>query len=165
MSNDQVSLSPYEILGLKITLDVDEAQLEQAYFQLQNQWHPDRFARKTPTEHITAALKSAEINAAYKRLKDPLESLWVYVESQGFNIQRQDNISDNPKLVEHIFELQDELNDCTTLDAKRKFQHYIVEKITQTRACLSAALAANDNKTIIHNLHYLTYLYKIQKDL
>jgi molecular chaperone HscB len=59
-------------LGLPAALDLEPASLDRAYFALQRQWHPDRFANRPPEERVRASAEAAALNDAYRTLKDPL---------------------------------------------------------------------------------------------
>ena len=65
----------FQLLNLPISFTVDLKQLDANYFELQKQFHPD----KTPN----FAVKSAEINEAYKTLKNKYKRLEYLVSLQG----------------------------------------------------------------------------------
>ncbi len=64
--------NPFEIYGLELSFIIDEKQLEQQYFALQMQFHPDKFVTKSTKEKMIASQISMNINEAYQLLKDPI---------------------------------------------------------------------------------------------
>ncbi len=59
-------------LGLPRRFDLDPTALEQAYFALQRQFHPDRFAARPAREKALSLRHATAINEAYRILKEPL---------------------------------------------------------------------------------------------
>ena len=49
----------FELFGLTPALNLDLKDLEQRYFRLSRQWHPDLFARKSAVEQQTALDQTA----------------------------------------------------------------------------------------------------------
>ena len=61
----------FELFGLEPALHLDQKDLEQRYFRLSRQWHPDLFARKSATQQQEALDQTAQLNDAYRTLKKP----------------------------------------------------------------------------------------------
>ena len=83
----------FELLGLPRSFDIDMKKLNQNYFKLQQQFHPDRTKDN--------GQKSAEVNEAYNTLKNPLKRA-EYI--AGNNLQA------SPALLMEIMELREEGN-------------------------------------------------------
>lgn len=64
---------PFACLGLEVTFALDPQVLEQAYFTKQRHVHPDRLRISSLEARTEAERLSAEVNAAYQQLKDPLQ--------------------------------------------------------------------------------------------
>ncbi len=89
----------FALFGLEPTLHLDPKDLEQRYFRLSRQWHPDLFARKSPAEQQEALDQTALLNDAYRTLKDP-------VKRAEYFIGPDDSASKPPaELLEEVFEL------------------------------------------------------------
>ena len=73
----------FAALGVAASCELDRAQLDRNYRQLQAQWHPDRFVNAGEVERMNALQHTSLINDAYATLKQPL------------------------KRAEHLLELQD----------------------------------------------------------
>jgi molecular chaperone HscB len=61
----------YELLGLKRSYRIDGEELQQAYISKQREFHPDR-AGRDEKERIIAMQHSADVNAAYHTLRNPV---------------------------------------------------------------------------------------------
>lgn len=75
--------SDFEIFGLPCQFEIDSAALGNAYLNLQNQTHPDRFANASAQERRLAVQWTTRINEAYKRLSNPVERAIYWCELQG----------------------------------------------------------------------------------
>jgi molecular chaperone HscB len=73
--------NPFKVFSLDPSYEIDEEQLTQIYFNLQNQNHPDRFINGTLTEKENSEMKGAEINKAYQLLKNPLTRAEILLSS------------------------------------------------------------------------------------
>jgi molecular chaperone HscB len=62
----------YELFSLPIAFDVDSAELDSRYRELQRRFHPDRFAAASEAERRLSVQMAAQINAAYQTLRDPV---------------------------------------------------------------------------------------------
>ena len=157
-------VNPYALLELDVQLDIDLYNLDRVYFEKQKTYHPDRIKNKSIADQQLAASYSAQINQAYKTLKDPLERLWAYAINQGLAADRQQNINNNPALVEKVFVLQDQLSDCNTIEDRQGFHKKLAIEIDKIKAEFISSMTENNNKAL-ENIYYLTYLYKLYKDM
>ncbi len=117
-------MSEFEVLGLAPKFNLDPAELEQAYFAAQRQWHPDRFLTQSADEKAEAAVKSTQVNQAYQTLKTPLlraRSLYAVLvgtlpESSQSEALLQDMMALQEKLMEDPeaakAEVGQELDNC-----------------------------------------------------
>ena len=62
----------FELFGLPVAFDIDSNDLAVRYRQLQRQFHPDRFASAPAAERRLSVQMTAQINAAFQTLKDPV---------------------------------------------------------------------------------------------
>ncbi|MEN8236591.1 MAG: Fe-S protein assembly co-chaperone HscB [Pseudomonadota bacterium] len=64
--------SAFQVMGIPVSLDIDEKVLEKNYLERQQQLHPDHFIKASATEQLYATQQTANINRAYNILKDRL---------------------------------------------------------------------------------------------
>lgn len=71
---------PFAVFGLQKVLDIDERALEQRYLRLSRECHPDLHRAKDTADCIAVLQRSAEINDAWKILRDPWQRARALVE-------------------------------------------------------------------------------------
>ncbi len=69
----------FQLFDLEPALHLDPKDLEQRYFRLSRQWHPDLFARKPAAEQQQALDQTALLNDAYRTLRDPIKRAEYFV--------------------------------------------------------------------------------------
>jgi molecular chaperone HscB len=67
------SRNHFALFGLPVTFAIDARALDDAYRSLQAQVHPDRHAAGSDADRRSAMQSSAQVNEAYRALKDPVE--------------------------------------------------------------------------------------------
>lgn len=124
--------SDFEIFGLPCQFEIDSAALGNAYLNLQNQTHPDRFANASAQEKRLAVQWTTRINEAYKRLSNPVERAIYWCELQGEDPRgRQSNLPAD--LLMQQMEWREALEDAGGVDD-------LDELLTQVRAEKQAKL-------------------------
>jgi molecular chaperone HscB len=76
---------PFQVFGLTRTLDIDERALEARYLKLSRESHPDLHRSKETGDCIAVLQRAAEVNDAWKILRDPWQraKLLLELESPG----------------------------------------------------------------------------------
>jgi molecular chaperone HscB len=95
----------YEFFGLDRKLVVDGAVLQQRFYELSKQWHPDRFSRRPREEQDLALEATSFLNDGYRTLKDPVRRAEYLLRMEGFPIGEQRSKDVPPELLEEVFEL------------------------------------------------------------
>jgi len=130
----------FEFFGLPERLDIDLVDLEKRYYALSRQWHPDRFARKSPAERDEAEQNTALLNDAYRTLKDPVRRAEYVLGRNGLSASQQ---SAPPDLLEEVFELNMALEELRDGDASVRPQlEESLEKFLGMQADIDALLKA-----------------------
>lgn len=62
---------PFAVFGLPRAMDLDERALEQRYLRLSRECHPDLHRAQVNSDCIAVLQRAAEINDAWKILRDP----------------------------------------------------------------------------------------------
>lgn len=119
----------FSLLGIAPGFDIDLAALELAYFAAQRQYHPDRFVEKSEKEKLTAAQRSADINAAYQTLKEPLSRAQYLLKQQGVIVGTDhDTVKPSHALLTEVMEWREEEIGATKLQDLRQQS---IAKITE----------------------------------
>lgn len=80
----------FECLGLVASVSLDREVLEEKYFELARKWHPDRFVSASESERSRAQRQAAQLNEAYRVLRDPLRRAEYLVFLGGINLDSSD---------------------------------------------------------------------------
>ena len=65
--------SPFELLGLKPSFALSDAELNQRQKELSLELHPDRYTGRPAAERRAALNLAIEVNAAHRLLKNPVK--------------------------------------------------------------------------------------------
>ncbi|MDM3870117.1 Fe-S protein assembly co-chaperone HscB [Porticoccus sp. W117] len=101
----------FEILGISESFTVDLLVLSERYRELQQQFHPDRYADKPERERNLAVQWSATINQAFDTLKSPLKRAQYLLERQGLDSTGESTVSSDPMFLMTQMELRESLAD------------------------------------------------------
>jgi len=99
-------------LGLTRGYAVDLAALDRAYFGLQRQLHPDRFARKPPRERAISQQQAAALNEAYETLKNPIRRARYLAAELGVDLPGDGRTIDDPELLMEAMEAREALTEA-----------------------------------------------------
>ena len=102
----------FEVFGLPRRLGIDVAQLQRKFYELSRQSHPD-FHQSAPPERQAEILEaSAQLNAAYRALRDPIARIEYLVRlEEGRDTKEGAAVKPKapPELLEEMFEIQEAL--------------------------------------------------------
>jgi len=120
---------PFAILGIAKRFSIDEKELEEKYFLLQQQYHPDRFAGKPGVERTMSLNKSMEITNAYQALRSPLQrAQYLLAEQKIFVNGENDNIKPTEELLMEVMEIREQLS-----DVKDKIEMKALDDLTEAK--------------------------------
>jgi molecular chaperone HscB len=95
----------YELFGIPRSLNLSVDDLQQRYYRLSRESHPDRFMNKPASEQKQALDKSSALNDARRTLQDPIKRANYLLSMEGFDIGEQRSKDVPPELLEEVFEL------------------------------------------------------------
>ena len=95
----------FEILGIPRGLNLSVDGLQQRYYRLSRELHPDRFMNKPPAEQQRALDMSSALNDARRTLQDPIKRANYLLSLEGFDIGEQKSKDVPAELLEEVFEL------------------------------------------------------------
>lgn len=142
-------------LPLKFHLDLNE--LEQKYFEFQQQFHPDKAG-------IAEIENSIAVNEAHEILKNPLKRAAYILQLQGIDVEKDGAVKPDMATLEEVLEIQEKipsLNHEQISDLKKYLNSQIKSLIGKTAQML-------DNKdftTAAQILIKAKYFDKVLKDL
>jgi molecular chaperone HscB len=104
-------------LGLECSFDVNVEGLDQHYFDMQRQLHPDRFANRSAQEKSLSQQQATAINDAYETLKEPLKRADYLVDLLGIDVLPEGcNLVNDQALLMETMELREALAECKTTE-------------------------------------------------
>jgi molecular chaperone HscB len=118
----------YAVLGIPRGLSLSVDDLQQRYYALSRELHPDRFMQKPEAERQRALDMSSALNDAYRTLKDPIKRAQYLLTLEGFDIGEQRSKDVPPELLEEVFELNMALEEMRGGDDSARSQLEQAEK-------------------------------------
>lgn len=118
----------YQLLGIPRSLNLSLDALQQRFYALSRELHPDRFMRKPEAERQQALENSSALNDAYRTLKDPIKRAQYVLAQEGFDIGEQRSKDVPPELLEEVFELNMALEEIRGGDESARPQLEEAEK-------------------------------------
>jgi molecular chaperone HscB len=100
-------MDPFGVLGLPRRYDIESAELEARYRELQRALHPDRHMGGSASERRLALLKATEVNEAYRTMKDDLRRGEALLVSYG---GRAGEGAQDPEFLVEVMELREALS-------------------------------------------------------
>ncbi|WP_239692535.1 Fe-S protein assembly co-chaperone HscB [Microbulbifer mangrovi] len=100
----------FEIFGLPVGYAVDRQALARRYRELQQEFHPDRFAAKSEREQMLSMQYAAQINEANNTLKDPVARAAYLLQLAGVEINPEQTTADGEFLMQQMI-LRERLED------------------------------------------------------
>lgn len=102
----------FQLFGLDVGFELDEALLSKHYRELQRAVHPDRYANAPDRERRLAVQRAAEINDAYQVLRDPLGRARYLLELAGVRWDEERNTTTDPTFLMEQMELRESLHEA-----------------------------------------------------
>ena len=131
VANPSVS-NYFELLALPKQFELDDKQLRDVYLQMQRVCHPDQLARKGATERIAAMQMSADMNAAYLTLKDPLKRAEYLLLLEGVTVGSEEGaIKPSQMLLMESMELREGLMETDNAKGLSRIADDAAEKLAQ----------------------------------
>jgi molecular chaperone HscB len=97
----------WTVLGLQRGLELERADLERRFHELNRRFHPDYFRLRGPEEQAISLENSAAVNAAYRTLRDPVSRVEYLLELEGLALGTAGQARPPADLFEEIMELQE----------------------------------------------------------
>jgi molecular chaperone HscB len=151
-------------LGLPAALDLEPATLDRAYFALQRQWHPERFANRPAEERARSSTEAAALNDAYRTLKDPLSRAVYFAGLKGVELPGDGKTIDDPDLLMEAMEAREALHEAITVEAVDRLAAEARDDMKNSLAGLGGLFLRDDKPAIRKALLRLRYLDKFAEE-
>lgn len=101
----------FVIFDLPQKLQIDAAELEKKFHQMNWKLHPDNFVNATEREKELSVEQSSQLNDAYRTLRDPIRRVEYLLQSAGVRKEGTTRQQAPPELLEEVFELNESLDE------------------------------------------------------
>jgi molecular chaperone HscB len=153
----------FELFHLPQQFAVDVKALDQAYRDVQNQVHPDKFASAPSAEKRVAMQWATRANEAYQTLKNPLRRAKYLCELHGVNLETESNTAMAPAFLMQQMEWREALDDARAdkdLAALEQLDDELDSAHRQQLDQIGAALDSQDFATAARGVRQLMFLDK-----
>ena len=140
MSNG-LSDNYFELFGVAPRYRIDKDALEERYRALQHRVHPDRYASASDQERRVAMQQAAQINEAYRVLRDPIARARYLLEQRGHVFQDQQQTHQDPKFLMEQIQLREALAEIRSQDDPLQSVADLMERIDLRVASLTEDVA------------------------
>lgn len=158
----------FEIFGLPVSYQIDRSALVKRYRELQQEFHPDRFAAKSEREQMLSMQYAAQINEANNTLKDPVARAAYLLQLAGVEIKPEQTTADGEFLMQQMM-LRERLEDVRgASDPEAELDDLggeASELFKAQEVSFSTALQASDLDGAKSALLKLQFLAKLQRQI
>jgi len=153
-----VNSNYFKLLGIHENFKVSPKSLQKAFTQLQRQLHPDKFSLKDKKEQEISSESSALVNKAYFTLLKPLSRGIYMLQTKGV-VLGEEVRADDPEFLMELMELNEEIDDTESTEAKRGLYHDMQLKLDKITDELEISFQNDDvasAKKLVIKLKYYT---------
>ncbi len=111
MSDSILTQNYFEIFSLAISTEVDIKQLQQTNRELQQQYHPDKFASASDVDKRRAMQITSLLNQAFNTLKEPVLRLQYMLSLKGVDMNAETDTSMDGAFLMEQMELREAIAD------------------------------------------------------
>jgi molecular chaperone HscB len=144
-------------------MDLPVEDLEQTYLSLSRETHPDAHPGTTAEEQVQILSRSAEINDAYKMLKDPWRRARAILKLRQPDIMNETKQLD-PAFLMEAMEQAEAVSGCEEADRPTLLAH-LDAQVEECLAQVTAAINKAHNRKAAVLLHQARYHQKARQDL
>lgn len=159
----------FEIFNLPIAFELDSATLVEHYRQLQQQYHPDKFAAASEADRSRALQWAAEINTAFNTLKDPVTRAEYLLSLQGLVLRDEQQTLQDLDFLEQQWAWREALEELPQAGDPMAASAALAQELTQVRRQMLTALAASlaDGRwpEAADGVRKLKFMIKLQQEL
>lgn len=155
----------FTLLGMPRRFDIDTTLLEQHYYTIHRQYHPDRTAMN-PHDKLQMLNRSIDINRAYDTLKSPLKRAQHLLALHGVRIGgEQDSVKPDAKILGEAMEWREALADADSPHAVEDLYRTVFKEREACMASLEEHCTAWDWEAAAQQALRLGYLEKILDEI
>ncbi len=97
-------MDPFSTLGAPRRFDLDLGVLEKSHREISRALHPDKFANAPASERRAALERAADVNAAWRILRDPIQRAEALFVLAGFKVGETHEPKASPMFLMQVME-------------------------------------------------------------
>ena len=135
-------MDPFVVLGAPRRFDLDLAMLEKTHRELSRALHPDRFAQSSASERRAALEKAANVNEAWRMLRDPIRRAEALFRLAGAPVGETNEPKASPAFLMEMMEDREALAEARAakdLSKVRKLAEVMSTRAKEVEAKLASA--------------------------
>jgi molecular chaperone HscB len=135
-------MDPFATLGAPRRFDLDLAALEKTHRELSRALHPDKFASAGASERRNALEQAANVNEAWRVLRDPIRRAEALFHLEGIEVGETKEPQPSSAFLMEVMEEREALAEARAkkdLDRVRKLAAAVGERMKAAQQRLSAA--------------------------
>ncbi len=159
----------FTLFGLAPRYAIDEKMLSATYQSLQQTVHPDRFAQASEADKRAAMQSSAQVNEAYKALRDPLARAAYLCELKGAPVKAERHTAMPPRFLMQQMQWREQLAEAQSLGDEAAIETLEREVMLARREGFSKLSVMLDEQQDFHNaaqqVRALMFIDKFSRDV
>jgi molecular chaperone HscB len=137
--------SYFELFESEESFFVDNLCLDSRFRELQNEFHPDRFAGGTDRQKRASLQFSSFLNEAYQALKHPLPRALYLLQLKGIDVENYARHNTDPSFLMQQIEMREKLEGIgSDEDQLELFLTQVMDQYDATVSSVAACFDLND---------------------
>lgn len=150
-----MSPDPFQTLGAPRRFDVDLAALEKTHRELSRALHPDKYAQASASERRAALEKAAEVNAAWRVVRDPIKRAEALFALAGIAVGETNEPKASPAFLMDVMEQREALAEARAkkdLDRVHALGEAMKARARAAEGKLAAGFAKGGDRAVLEPL-------------
>ncbi|MFC0350877.1 Fe-S protein assembly co-chaperone HscB [Undibacterium danionis] len=158
----------FALFNLPTSFELDRAQLDAAYREVQSTVHPDKFVQAGDAEKRVAMQWATQANEAYQTLRDPLKRATYLCYLHGVDLQTESNTSMPASFLMQQMEWREAFDDARQskdMAAMMQLEKEVQAGLKAQTARAGAAIADGDYQLAAQDIRACLFLEKFLADI
>lgn len=158
----------FALFNLPTSFELDRAQLDAAYREVQSTVHPDKFVQAGDAEKRVAMQWATQANEAYQTLIDPLKRATYLCYLHGVDLQTESNTSMPASFLMQQMEWREAFDDARhskDMAAMMQLEKEVQAGLQAQTARAGAAIAGGDCQLAAQDIRASLFLEKFLADI
>ena len=158
----------FVLFDLPMQFELNRAQLDSAYREVQSRVHPDKFVQAGDAEKRVAMQWATQANEAYQTLKDPLKRATYLCNLNGVDLQTESNTSMPTAFLMQQMEWREAFDDArhsNDMAAMMQLEKEVQAGLQAQTANAGRAISQSDFQTAAQEIRACLFLEKFLTDI